>query len=174
MNVYAIDGSKYTLPATTKIRDEFDPKSGLDKDEKGYYPKCTVSTLYDVERKLPVARTVAKNDVSEREEAKKLLIHLRDKSVCLFDRGYISYDLLNYIEKELRYKHPCYYVMRCPVSSTFESLMEFMRSSKEDDIIWIKAPKKYVYYRPKEKRPSQPRHTKKSREKWCNGAVRYA
>ncbi|MBF0593181.1 MAG: hypothetical protein HQL02_13950 [Nitrospirae bacterium] len=33
---------------------------------------------------------------------------------------------------------------------------------------------RYVYYRPKEKRPSQPRHTKKSRKKWCNGAVRYA
>ncbi|MBF0539083.1 MAG: hypothetical protein HQL03_12620 [Nitrospirae bacterium] len=47
MNVYAIDGSKYTLPSTKEIRDEFDPKSGLDKDGKGYYPKCTVSTLYD-------------------------------------------------------------------------------------------------------------------------------
>ncbi|MBF0536907.1 MAG: hypothetical protein HQL03_01495 [Nitrospirae bacterium] len=33
---------------------------------------------------------------------------------------------------------------------------------------------RYVYYRPKEKRPSQPRHTKKSRKKCCNGAVRYA
>ncbi len=33
---------------------------------------------------------------------------------------------------------------------------------------------KYVYYRSKEKRPSQPRHTKKSRKKWCNGVVRYA
>ncbi|MES0337766.1 MAG: hypothetical protein SFH39_15595, partial [Candidatus Magnetobacterium sp. LHC-1] len=32
----------------------------------------------------------------------------------------------------------------------------------------------YVYYRPKEKRPSQPRHTKKSRKKWCHGVVRYA
>ncbi|MBF0607362.1 MAG: transposase [Magnetococcales bacterium] len=32
----------------------------------------------------------------------------------------------------------------------------------------------YVYYRPKEKRSSQPRHTKKSRKKWCHGVVRYA
>ncbi|MBF0607363.1 MAG: transposase [Magnetococcales bacterium] len=99
MNVYAIDGSKYNLPSTVEIREEFDPKSGLDKDGKGYYPKCTVSTLYDVLRKLPVARTVVKNDASEREEAKKLISHLRDKSVCLFDRGYISYDLLSYLKE---------------------------------------------------------------------------
>ncbi len=39
MNVYAIDGSKYTLPATIEIREKFDPKSGLDKEGKGYYPK---------------------------------------------------------------------------------------------------------------------------------------
>ncbi|MBF0344950.1 MAG: IS4 family transposase [Nitrospirae bacterium] len=106
-----------------------------------------MSTLYDVLRKLPVARTVAKNDVSEREEAKILISHLRDKSVCLFDRGYISYDLLSYIEEELRdltEEYSGYYVMRCPAYSTFEVLMEFMRSSKEDDIVWIKAPKRHI------------------------------
>ncbi len=94
-----------------------------------------------------MARTVANNDASEREEAKKLIGNLRENSVCLFDRGYISYDLLSYLEEELiclEEGYNGYYVMRCPTSSTFQAVKEFMMSSKDDDIILIKAPKKYL------------------------------
>ena len=38
MSVFATDGSKYTLPATDTIRQEFDPHSGLNTPGKGHYP----------------------------------------------------------------------------------------------------------------------------------------
>ncbi len=55
---FAFDGSKYTRPATPALRDEFDPKSGFEYDEKGHYPQCLVTTVYDVFRRLPIARAV--------------------------------------------------------------------------------------------------------------------
>ena len=60
MSVYAIDGSKYQLPASAAIRAHFDPDSGLHPDNpgRGHYPMALVSTAYDVFRQLPVARTV--------------------------------------------------------------------------------------------------------------------
>ena len=73
MSVYAIDGSKYTLPATLEIRQRFDPTSGLATNGKGHYPQCLVSTLYDVLRRLPIARTVMDVSGSERDEAEKLI-----------------------------------------------------------------------------------------------------
>lgn len=36
LSVYAIDGSKFTLPATEAIRHEFDPNSGLEHAGKGH------------------------------------------------------------------------------------------------------------------------------------------
>ena len=39
-----------------EIRNEFDPQRG--KKINGHFPQCLVSTLYDVFRRLPVARTI--------------------------------------------------------------------------------------------------------------------
>jgi hypothetical protein len=74
MSVFAIDGSKYTLPATTEIRKEFDPKSGFQYKNKGHYPQCLVSTAYDVFRRLPVARTIVPVNSSEREQVKQFTL----------------------------------------------------------------------------------------------------
>src|SRR5512143_420703 len=58
LSVFAIDGSIYQLPAAEALRQAFDPNSGLDHPGKGHYPHCLVSTVYDVFRRLPIARTV--------------------------------------------------------------------------------------------------------------------
>jgi hypothetical protein len=77
MSVFAFDGSKYDLPATKEIRKEFAPDSGLEHSGKGHYPQCLVSTAYDVFRRLPVGRTVESiKNANEREEAKKLIVHI--------------------------------------------------------------------------------------------------
>jgi hypothetical protein len=81
MSVYALDGSKYNLPATDQIRKKFDPNCGLQTDGKGHYPQCLVSTVYDVFRRLPIARTVVEYDSCEREEMKKLLPFVPANSV---------------------------------------------------------------------------------------------
>lgn len=133
MSVYAIDGSKFTLPATEAIRSEFDPKSGLDHAGKGHYPQCLVSTLYDVFRRLPVARTIVSIHGSERDEAAALLPHVPKQSVLLFDRGYPSYDLFRLLIKTYRQ----YFVFRCPASSTFPAVEAFVNSGKAEATIWI-------------------------------------
>ena len=133
MSVFAIDGSKYTLPATRAIRQEFDPTSGLEHPGKGHYPQCLVSTLYDVFRRLPVARTIVSVQGSEREEAAMLLSAVPTKSIILFDQGYPSYGLFHRLTKTFRQ----YFVFRCPATSTFPAVEAFIKSGKPEATIWI-------------------------------------
>lgn len=140
MSVYAVDGSMYDLPATDEIRKEFDPKSGLQYKGKGHYPQCLVSTLYDVFRRLPIARTVVPVNSCEREQAKRLLPHVPLGSVLLFDRGYPSFELIRYLIAEFT----GYFIFRCPAKKTFPAVERFIRSSKEEDTIWVDPSDKFL------------------------------
>jgi hypothetical protein len=126
MSVYAIDGSTYTLPATEANRQEFDPGSGLEHAGKGQYPQCLGSTLSDVFRRLPVARTIVSLHGSERDEAAALLPTVPHKRVLLFDRGYPSYELFRLLTKTSRQ----FFVFRCPASSTCPAVEAFVKSGK--------------------------------------------
>lgn len=134
--VFGIDGSKYNLPATEKLRDAFDPESGLENPGKGHYPQCLVSTVYDVFRQLPVARTITSIEKgNEREEAEAMLANLPQLSyLLLFDRGYPSYKLIKCL---LEHDQVPEFVFRCPSSSTFPAVEKFVRSGKQEDIIYI-------------------------------------
>ncbi len=132
MSVFATDGSKYTLPATEELCQEFDPNSGRDNPGKGHYPQCLVSTLYDVFRRLPIARTVVSANGSEREEAAQLLPFVLQNSVWLFDRGYPSYDLFRLLTRKFKGS----FVFRCPASSTFPAVEEFVNSGEQEAILW--------------------------------------
>jgi len=133
MSVYAIDGSKHDLPATKELRQEFDPKSGLQYKGKGHFPQCLVSTVLDVFRRIPIARTVVSLHGSEREEAKNLLPFIPSNNLLLFDRGYPSYDLIDYLNAH----YSGYYIFRCPGSNTFGAVVNFIKSKKNEDVIWI-------------------------------------
>lgn len=139
MSVFATDGSRFTLPSTDEIRNAFDPQRG--KKINGHFPQCLVSTLYDVFRRLPVARTiVSTNNANEREEAKKHLQFIPSNSVWLFDKGYPSYDLILHLIENFT----GYFVFRCPAYSSFPALKPFIASSKKDGIIWITPSDKYM------------------------------
>jgi hypothetical protein len=133
MSVFAIDGSKYDLPASEELRKKFDPNSGLEYPGKGHYPQCLVSTVYDVFRRIPIARTVAPRDSSEREEALKMLPHIPPDGILLFDRGYPSYEFI----KKLMDNYAGYFCFRCPAKNSFPALEEFVASDKEETIIYI-------------------------------------
>lgn len=148
MPVCGIDGSKYDLPATAEIRSEFDPKSGLQYPGKGHYPQCLVSTLYDVFRRLPIARTVVPVNSSERDEVKPLLKDIPSGRVVLFDRGYPSYELIRYLTEEFT----GYFVFRCPAQATFPAVHAFIESGKEEDEICIAPGSRYLRTLPKEER----------------------
>ena len=133
MSVYAIDGSKYTLPAREEIRREFDPNSGLQFSGKGHYPQCLVSTVYDVFRRIPVARSVVNVNSSEREEAKQLIPHIPRGSVLLFDRGYPGYEFISHLLDTFN----GYFIFRCPAQYTFPAVEEFIKSGKAEDVIFV-------------------------------------
>jgi len=100
LSVFAIDGSKYDLPASTALRAAFDPDSGLDRPGRGHDPQCLVSTVQDVFRRLPIARTVRPiADANEREELQALLPHIPPGGVLLGERGYPSYDLIDFVSR---------------------------------------------------------------------------
>ena len=141
MSVFAADGSKFNLPATNEIREKFDPESGLDHSGKGHYPQCLVSTIFDVFRRLPIARTVVGiKEASEREELKKLIPYVPLNSLWLFDRGYPSYEIIHYLMKN----YNGYFIFRCPASSTFSAVENFVKSKKKEDVIWIDPSKRYL------------------------------
>lgn len=133
MSVYALDGSKYNLPSNDEIRQTFDPHSGLHNDGKGHYPQCLVSTLYDVFRRLPIARTVVGNNSCEREQMKELLPFVPEKSVWMFDRGYPSYESILYLQQN----YSGYFLFRSPGTSTFPAVEAFVKSGKKEAIIWL-------------------------------------
>jgi hypothetical protein len=138
LSVFAIDGSKYQLPATAAVRTAFDPTSGLEHPGKGHYPQCLVSTAYDVFRRLPVARTVQPMaEANEREEVKALLPQIPCGGVLLFDRGYPSYDLLEHLQHE----YQGMWVLRCPASHTFPAVESFLQSGKAEAMLTLTAPK---------------------------------
>ncbi len=132
MSVFAIDGSKFTLPASAEIRDYFDSDSGLQNVGKGHYPQALVSTAFDVFRRIPVARTVMPNNASERKEAMAMLARM-PRGVVLFDRGYPSYEFILHMMEN----YAGHFLFRCPASSTFPAVESFLGSGADDGIIEI-------------------------------------
>ena len=139
MSVYAIDGSKYRLPASCDVRAHFDPHSGLHPDHpgRGHYPMALVSTAYDVFRQLPVARTVVLiADADERAQARVLLPQCPSGGVVVFDQGYPSYEML------LTYQayYDGYFLFRCPAKHSFAAVDAFIRSGKLSAMIELTPP----------------------------------
>lgn len=137
MHVLAIDGSKFDLPATEEIRQEFDPQSGLGVPGKGHYPQCMISTLYDVFRALPLARTIAPYRSCERQEALKLLKWAPRGSLILFDRGYPSYDMFLHLTEHFS----GHFLMRCKAGTLASAVVAtFLRGGQREAIIQIAPP----------------------------------
>jgi hypothetical protein len=140
MNVYGFDGSKFMLPATPELREEFDPGSGLENEGRGHYPQCLVNVAYDVFRRLPVAQTVVGINGSEREEAKKLICKIPPGNLLMFDRGYPSFEFFKYLNEN----YEGFYLFRSPASGSFKAVAEFVKSKKKEDVIWLKPPVSYL------------------------------
>lgn len=133
-SVYAIDGSQFILPANPNIRETFDPDSGLSTNGKGHFPYCLVSTLYDVFRKIPVARTIVDSKGSEREEAECLLQQIpTPKNLILFDRGYPSFELIHLLTSMKNNA----FIFRCCATSTFKVITEFVDKGLEQAELYI-------------------------------------
>jgi len=136
LNVYAIDGSKITLPANKEIQENFDPHSGHEnKNGQGYYPKCLIVTLYEVLKGIPIEMIVAPSRANERKEALKLLDYVEENDIIIFDRGYPWYVLIC----DMLHKKN-HFLIKCQSKGSFKSVDQFVNSKRNDDIIRIKKP----------------------------------
>jgi hypothetical protein len=140
MDVFAVDGSKYSLPATKDLRNEFDPLSGTQNPGKGHFPQCLVNTVYDVFRRIPIARIINPVDTSERKQLLCLMKKIPRKSITILDRGYPSYEVL----LEFILNHCGYFLIRCPASNSFPAVTEFVQSQEDDAVITINPSKDYL------------------------------
>ncbi|WP_297330608.1 IS4 family transposase [Pseudoalteromonas sp.] len=133
MSIFAIDGSKYILPATNKIRQMYDPNSGLQNEGKGHYPQARIVTAYDTLKEIPLALRMLCISGSERKAALDILKTLEPGNVILFDRGFPGYEF--FVDFNRTYKG--YFLMRCSTSSTFPSIENFIKSKKKDTLLYI-------------------------------------
>jgi hypothetical protein len=136
LSVFAIDGSQYRLPASPALREAFDPDSGLDHPGKGHYPECLVSTVYDVFRRLPITRSIRPMaQANEREALKALLPQIPSGGVLLLDRGYPSYDLMDFLNRHYQGA----WLFRCPARSTFPAVEAFVRSDQTETMLTLES-----------------------------------
>lgn len=125
LKVYAIDGTKLTLPRSVVSQ-------GYRLPHKSYYPQATVSTLYDVLNQCPAAAVFSRH-YDERRAALALLRKkpLGSGDVVIYDRGYPGQDLL-----AAHAKGSSHFLMRCSRSS-FKEVNNFGRSGELDKVVTI-------------------------------------
>jgi hypothetical protein len=134
MNVYAIDGSKFRLPASAAIRAHFDPESGLAQPGRGHYPMALVSTAYDVFRRVPLARSVVPiAQADERVQAQALLPQLPTGAVLVFDRGYPSAQMIHHGLTH----YNGHVLFRCPATNSFAAVTAFIKSGRHEAMITL-------------------------------------
>ena len=130
-NVLAIDGTSLQVPDTIECGEYF----GLSKNQnKVQTAIASASALYDVLNDTIIDATITKFRTSEREMAKQHINELNNRkltnnSILIFDRGYPSYDMFDYL-----HDRKLFFLMR--VSSSFKIMQEI---SPEDCIFEYKS-----------------------------------
>jgi len=129
-NILAVDGTSLQVPDTVECGKYF----GLSRNQnKAQIAIASASALYDVLNDMIVDASITKFRTSEREMAKQHINTLNNKklinnSIVIFDRGYPSYDMFDYLnDKNL------FFLMR--VSSSFKIAQSI---SSEDYILEYK------------------------------------
>jgi hypothetical protein len=127
--VTAIDGSSIEIPNTKELQEEYDCKSTGQSIHRTI-ARAVASGIYDVENNIMIDAVLGKRTDGERALAKNNLNSMidilgdRTNVITIFDRGYISIDLLlTLMETQIKY------LFRLP-STTFG---KEQRSLKTDD-----------------------------------------
>ena len=123
--VLAVDGSKINLPYNRELLDIY----GSQKSTNGLI-QSLVSCLTDVMNNVIIDGIMAPFDSSERELAKQNITNsvnmLTDNDIILFDRGYPSSELMQFLDK-----NGSKYIMRC--DATF--LDRILKTHIENDFV---------------------------------------
>lgn len=134
----AIDGTVIELHNSEELRNTY----GYIKNQNALVARARAATLYDVENDMIIASKIDNYKSSERTMAEELISDMcnigKYNDLILFDRGYPSRDLINFIEER-----DVKYLMR--VSSRF--LFEVVNTRYSDEIIQVKYKGKIIKMR---------------------------
>ncbi|MEK6616260.1 MAG: IS4 family transposase, partial [Bacteroidota bacterium] len=124
--LFAVDGSKINLPRSL-IR------QGFTKSSTANYPQGLLSTLYQLNSKLPYDFNLSQHH-DERKSARTHLSVLESSDIVVYDRGYFSYKMLHeHIELGI------HAIFRLPKNS-YTRIDNFINQSTDTDTIVIIEP----------------------------------
>jgi hypothetical protein len=127
MHVFAIDGTTYNLPNTPDLTEIY----GVQTSQGLPQTQAKGSCLYDVLNDLLIDVKMLPIKSSEREiavEHLKYLIKIKpENNLVLFDRGYPSFELMHFLNK-----NKISYVMRC----SKDNFLTEIRDMNEDDKVF--------------------------------------
>jgi hypothetical protein len=137
--VYAIDGTKKTLPASDELSDFFEAPS------HAYFPQMITGVLFDVLAKLPLNYMRAPFNTPERDMALELLQELGPGDLLLRDRGYPGYQMFHAVITQ-----GADFLVRLPKDGLFQEARAFLARGRRDGKITIFPPKKLLREHPNE------------------------
>lgn len=124
--LFAVDGSKINLPRQLLNKPYKTPS------DNAHYPQGLVSTLYQLQSKIPYDFNLCA-DNNERTAALNHLNSVSSNDLIIYDRGYFSYAMLYYhLQKNTEA------VFRLPESS-FNVIKAFFSSTDHDRLVTIEA-----------------------------------
>jgi hypothetical protein len=114
-NVFAVDGTTLQVPDTSENIEYFGTSTNQSTTKTAL---ASASALYDVLNDIVIDATISRYRTSERKMAKQHInsinnIKLLNNSIVIFDRGYPSYDMFNFLEE-----NGLFFLMR--VSSSYK------------------------------------------------------
>lgn len=123
--LFVVDGSKITLPRALAAR-------GYRVPPNGYYPMALLSCLYRLGDRQPIDFLLDRHE-DERALAHRHLTKLGQGDVVIYDRGYLSYDLLSaHVEQGSDA------IFRLAERGTFAAVEAFWRSSAREKIVTVR------------------------------------
>lgn len=140
--VYAIDGTKKTLPASDELSDFFEAP------RHAHFPQMSTGVLFDVLAKLPLNYLRAPFNTPERDMALELLKELGTGDLLLLDRGFPGYRLFHAILSQ-----GADFLVPLPKDGLFLAVQAFLTRGKRDGKITIFPPKHVLREHPNETFP---------------------
>ena len=141
----AVDGSITSLPNTPELLEHF----GKARSHAGY-PAVRLSQLYDVQNKLSIDLQIDPHTIGERAQAVKHLECVEKDDLILYDRGYPAVWL--FILHQIKRVDLC---ARVTVNSS-NILKTFLRSGKNEDVVFLPCKEKSLKYCQREGLPTSP------------------
>lgn len=114
-NIFAVDGTTLQVPDTSENIEYFGTSTNQSTTKTAL---ASASALYDVLNDIVIDATISRYRTSERKMAHQHInsinnIKLLSNSIVIFDRGYPSYDMFNFLEE-----NDLFFLMR--VSSSYK------------------------------------------------------